>query len=55
MEIFDLFELLATVLNWVKMVLTALGLEDNEFVSKFLNNLDNAQDIIDTEPNTATQ
>lgn len=46
------FELLATVLSWIKRIIAALGL--TEKASDIVNNIDNAMGFLDTEPNTAT-
>ncbi len=54
MEINELFVLLSTVFNWIKKVIAALGLADNEQIAALLGNIDNALGIIDTEPNTST-
>lgn len=54
MDFEDFFVLIATVFDWVKKVLAALGLLSTEQGSKIANNIDNALDYIDTEPNTYT-
>ena len=54
MDFPDFFELLATVLNWIKTILGALGLIDTEQGSNVVNNIDNALEYLDTEPNTST-
>lgn len=54
MDFPDFFVLIATVFNWIKTIIAALGLGDNEYVSKFVDNINNALGYIDTEPNTST-
>ena len=54
MDFPDFFVLIATVFNWIKMIIAALGLDDNEYVSKLVDNINNASGYIDTAPNTST-